>query len=199
MHCSAFARQDTWCARVHFFARPHHSRLSEMSSFTLYWHRASTTRELRTRDHRNGVTGQSPRHGDSRMKQAVRTDARDFGATPPLSAYMSIRPRFFLFYVPEPYRLEAHSHKSVRHKASRRGHFAGATPTDCTERLPRAVFIAGRGVRCETRFPQWLYMVEPCARCWGYTHGLLRTFAQSRSHGPAKRPLRSMVPKVALH
>ena len=45
--------------------------------------RASARRELRTRNHRNEVTGQSPRHGASRMKQTVRTDACDFGATPP--------------------------------------------------------------------------------------------------------------------
>ena len=35
--------------------------------------------------------------------------------------------------------------------------------------------------------------------CWGYTHGLLRTFAKSRSLGPAKRSLRSMVTTIALH
>ena len=34
MPCSAFAGHETWCARVHGFARPHYSRLSEMSSFT---------------------------------------------------------------------------------------------------------------------------------------------------------------------
>ena len=34
MPCSAFAGHETWYARVHDFARPHYSRLSEMSSFT---------------------------------------------------------------------------------------------------------------------------------------------------------------------
>ena len=32
--CSTFAGHETWCARVHRFARPHYSRLSEMSGFT---------------------------------------------------------------------------------------------------------------------------------------------------------------------
>ena len=34
MPCSAFAGHETWYARVHCLARPHYSRLSEMSSFT---------------------------------------------------------------------------------------------------------------------------------------------------------------------
>ena len=52
--------------------------------------RATASRELRTRVHRNKVAGQPPRHGASIMKQAVRTDACDFGATPPRSASMFI-------------------------------------------------------------------------------------------------------------
>ena len=31
-----------------------------------------------------------PRHGSSRIKHTLRTDARDFGATPPRSASMSV-------------------------------------------------------------------------------------------------------------
>ena len=90
MLCSAFAGQETWCARVHGFARPHYSRLSEMRSFKLLRYKAAASRELRTRHHRNEVTGQSTRHGASRIKQAVLTDACAFGATPPLSASMFI-------------------------------------------------------------------------------------------------------------
>ena len=33
MPCSTFAGHETWCARVHGFARPYYSRLSEMGSF----------------------------------------------------------------------------------------------------------------------------------------------------------------------
>ena len=33
MPCSAFAGHEPWYARVHGFARPHYSRLSEMGSF----------------------------------------------------------------------------------------------------------------------------------------------------------------------
>ena len=35
MPCSAFTRQNTWCARAHGFARPRDSRLSEMRICTL--------------------------------------------------------------------------------------------------------------------------------------------------------------------
>ena len=90
--CSAFAGQETLCLGVHGFARPHYSRLSEMSSFALLRYRASASRELRTRDHRNNeVTGQSSRHGASRMRQTVRTDAPGFGATPPRNAPIFIK------------------------------------------------------------------------------------------------------------
>ena len=82
MPCSAFAEQESWCARAHGFSRPRDSRLSAMSSFTFLWHRASVSRALRTRDFRKEVTGQSPRHCASRMKQTVRTGACDFGETP---------------------------------------------------------------------------------------------------------------------
>ena len=83
MPCSAFAGQETWCARVHGFSRPRHSRLSEMSSFAFLRYRSSASRELRTRDHRNEATGQSPRYGASGMKRTVHIDACDLGATPP--------------------------------------------------------------------------------------------------------------------
>ena len=69
MPYSAFAGQETWCVRAHGFARPRDSRLSEMSSCKFLRYRASASRELGTRDHRNEVTGQSPRHGASRMEQ----------------------------------------------------------------------------------------------------------------------------------
>ena len=73
------------------FKKPYYSRLYEMSSFTFLRYKASASRELRTRDHRNEVMVLSPRQGASRMKQAVRTDAHDFGATPPRSASMCIK------------------------------------------------------------------------------------------------------------
>ena len=88
--CSAFAGQRTWCARVHGFARPRDSRLSEMSWFVFVRYRPSAFRELGSRDHRNEATGQSPRHGASGMKRTLRTDARGYGATPPGSASISI-------------------------------------------------------------------------------------------------------------
>ena len=90
MPCSALAGQETWCARAHGFSRPRDSRLSKMSSFTFFRYRNSASRELRTRDHQNEVTGQSLRHGASRTKQAVRTNTCDFGATPPRCASMFI-------------------------------------------------------------------------------------------------------------
>ena len=76
--------ESTW------LSRPRDSRLSEMSGFSFLRYRASASREPRTRDHRNEVTSQSPWHGASGMKQAVLTDACDFGATPPRSAPMFI-------------------------------------------------------------------------------------------------------------
>ena len=97
MPCSAFAGQETWCAWVHGFSRPCDSRLSEMESVTFLRYRASASRELRTRDHRNEFKGQSPRHGDSRIKKTVRIDARDFGATPPRRAPMSISQSYSRF------------------------------------------------------------------------------------------------------
>ena len=72
--------------RAHGFAGYRDWRLPEMSRFKFLWHTDPTSRELRTRDHRNEVTVQSSRHGSSKMKQAVPTDARDFGAKPPRSA-----------------------------------------------------------------------------------------------------------------
>ena len=74
----------------HGFEKPRDSKLTEISSFTFPRHRTYASSELRTRDHRNEVTGQSPRHGASRMGQTVRTDVCDFGATPPRSAPRSI-------------------------------------------------------------------------------------------------------------
>ena len=58
-------------------------------------------------------------------------------------------------------------------EASRRGYFAGATLTSCSERLPRAVFMAGQYICCEVRRPRGLNKSEPQTRCWGYTHGVL--------------------------
>ena len=95
MPCSAFAGQETWCARVHGFSRPRVSRLSEMSIFTFLRYKASASLELRTRDHRNEATSQSPRFGASRMKQTVHTGACGFGATPPRSAATFIAFRCF--------------------------------------------------------------------------------------------------------
>ena len=91
MPCSGFAGQETCCARAHGFARPRDSRLSEMNYFTFLRYRASASLEPRTRDHRKQFTGQSPRHGASRMKRAVRTDACAFGATPPRGASIFLR------------------------------------------------------------------------------------------------------------
>ena len=90
MPCSAFAGQETWYARAHGFEGPRDSRLSEVRSFKFLRYRAPASREFRTREHRNEVTGQSPRHGASIMTQTVCTDARGFGATPPRSASMFI-------------------------------------------------------------------------------------------------------------
>ena len=75
---------------MHGFSRPRDSRLSEMSSFTFSRYRASASRELRTRDHRNEVTSQSQRHGASGMKHTAPNNARDSRAAPPRSVSMSI-------------------------------------------------------------------------------------------------------------
>ena len=83
MTCSAFAGQETWCARVHGFSRPRHSRLSEMSSFAFLRYRASASRVLCTRDHRNEATGQSPRYGALIMKRTLHIVVCDLEATTP--------------------------------------------------------------------------------------------------------------------
>ena len=82
-------REGYLVARAHGLLGPRDSPLSEMSSFEFLSFTASASSELSTRDHRIKVTVQSTRHGASEIKQAVRTDACGFGATPPRSASMS--------------------------------------------------------------------------------------------------------------
>ena len=88
--CPVLHLPGTWFARSHGLEGSRDSQLSEISIFIFIIYRASASCEHRTRDHRNEVTGQSPGHGASRMKQAVPNVACDVAVTPPLSASMSI-------------------------------------------------------------------------------------------------------------
>ena len=47
-----------------------------------------------------------------------------------------------------------------RHTSESWKHFAGATLTGCSERLPRAGLLVRQSVRCEAWRSRWLYMSE---------------------------------------
>ena len=82
---------------------------------------------------------------------------------------------------------------------------------DISERFPRALSLSGNAPVAKHGARDGFTSGAREPLCFGYAHwllyqfdvielcGILRTFAKSRSSGPAKRSLQSMVSAMALH